>query len=121
MLYEQVTPNNRYYTAYGVLKKFLDDHEYVISNFSLIKQAVDRAVIWVEDNTGSIDGVTDSEHITHFICVKLAPTQFQIWGYLGNYQQCYNSSFDYADVNTPSPLNSDLPSYTKETANQNND
>lgn len=111
MNYETPAPSNRYYTAYGVLKKFIDDHSYVISNFDLIKQATDRVIIWVEDNTGSIDGVTDSEHITHFVCVKLSPTQFEIWGYLGNYSQAYRTSFDFADVNTPSPLNSEIPSY----------
>lgn len=111
MNYETPTPNNRYYTAYGVLKKFIDDHSYVISNFDLIKQATDRVIIWVEDNTGSIEGVTDSEHITHFVCVKLSPTQFEIWGYLGNYSQAYRTSFDFADVNTPSPLNSEIPRY----------
>lgn len=112
MLYENPTnANNRYYTAYGVLKNFLDTHNYVISNFNLIKQATDRIIIWVEDNSGYIEGITDSEHITHFICVKLAPTQFEIWGYLGDYSQCYRTSFDYADVNTPSPLNSEIPEY----------
>lgn len=113
MLYETPTPNNRYYTAYGVLRKFMDDHGYVISNFSLIKQAVDRVCIWNESGYGHIDGVEDSDQITHFICVKMSPTQFQIWGYLGNYQQCFNTSFDYSDVNTPSPLNSELPQYTQ--------
>lgn len=112
MVYENPTnANNRYYTAYGVLKKFLDEHSYEISNFDLIKQATDRVIIWVADNTGSIPNVTDSEHITHFVCVKLAPTQFEIWGYYGDYSQAYRTSFDYADVNTPSPLNSEIPEY----------
>lgn len=114
MLYERPTPNNRYYTAFGVLENFMKDHGYKIVNFSLINQAVDRVIIWNEHGYGHIDGVEDSENITHFICVKLAPTQFQIWGYLGNYQQCYNTSFDFSDVNTPYPLNSDLPQYTEE-------
>lgn len=102
MLYETPTPNNRYYTAYGVLKKYLDDNNYVISNFSLIRQAVDRVIIWVDDN---------ELNATHFICVKLSPTQFQIWGYNGNYQQVFSTSFDFADVNTPNPLNSEIPKY----------
>lgn len=112
MIYENPSnSSNRYYTAYGVLKQFLDKHNYVISNFDLIKQATDRVIIWVEDDSGSIDNVENSTHITHFVCVKLAPTQFEIWGYLGDYTQCYRTSFDYADVNTPSPLNSEIPSY----------
>lgn len=117
MLYETPTPNNRYFTAYGVLKKFMADNGYVVGNFSLIKQAVDRVIIWCESGYGHIDGVEHSEDITHFICVKLAPTQFQIWGYLSDYSQCYVTSFDFADVNTPSPLNSELPNYTETTNN----
>lgn len=117
MLYETPTANNRYYTAYGVLKQFLNKYSYVISNFSLIRQAVDRVCIWVEDTTGVIPGVADSEHITHFICVKLSPTQFQIWGYFSNYSQAYMTSFDFADVNTPNPLNSELPQYTQTETN----
>lgn len=119
MLYETPTPNNRYYTAFGVLKKFMEDNGYVISNFSLIKQAVDRVVIWCQEGYGHIVierenefiTIPDSDKITHFICVKLSPTQFQIWGYLGNYQQCYMTTFDFADVNTPSTLNSEIPEY----------
>lgn len=111
MLYETVTPNNRYYTAFGVLKKFLSDHGYEISNFDLIRQATDRVVIWVEQGTGLIDGVQNSGDITHFVCVKLSPTQFEIWGYFGNYQQAYRTSFDFVDVNTPSPLNTEIPEY----------
>jgi len=116
MLYETPTPNNRYYTAYGVMKKFMEDNGYVITNFSLIKQAVDRVIIWCETGYGRIldingNEVPNSNQITHFVCIKLSPTQFQIWGYLGNYSQCYSTTFDFADVNTPSQLNSEIPEY----------
>ena len=113
MLYEQTTPNNRYYTAYGVLKMFLEDHSYQITNFDTIHQAVDRVIMWTMNGTGHIDGVENSDQITHFVCVKLAPTQFQIWGYFGNYEQAYMTSFDYADVNTPRDLATKRPDYTR--------
>lgn len=83
---------NTFYTAYNVLKKYISEQGLEIVNFSLIKQAPDRVVIWVEDN---------DKGITHYVCVKMSCTQFLIWGYDNNYEEKISTSFDYADVNTP--------------------
>ena len=48
--------------------------------------------MWVEDNDRTI---------THLVCIKMACTQFLIWGYNSNYEQIIATGFDYADVNTP--------------------
>ena len=48
--------------------------------------------MWVEDN---------DRNITHLVCIKMACTQFLIWGYNSNYEQIIATGFDYADVNTP--------------------
>ena len=48
--------------------------------------------MWVEDN---------DKNITHLVCVRMACTQFLIWGYNNNYEQVISTGFDYADVNTP--------------------
>ena len=100
-------PNsNTYYTAYGVLKKYLSDRGYTIVNFSLQHQAVDRIEMWVEP-TGDAAPV-------NFVCVKMSPTQFLIWGYKNDYTQVVSTGYNFADVNTPSMLNTDRPAYTNE-------
>lgn len=83
---------NTFYTAYSVLKGYIEKQELSIINFSLLKQSPDRVVIWVEDNL---------QQITHYVCVKMSCTQFLIWGYNNNYEQVVSTGFDYADVNTP--------------------
>ena len=83
---------NTYYTAYSVLKNYVDKQGLKIVNFSLIKQSPDRVTMWVEDN---------DRNITHFVCIKMACTQFLIWGYNSDYEQVIATGFDYADVNTP--------------------
>lgn len=41
---------NTFYTAYSVLKNYIDKLGLTIVNFSLIKQSPDRVTMWVEDN-----------------------------------------------------------------------
>lgn len=84
---------NTFYTAYSVLKTYLDKHDYEIVNLSLINQAVDRVVIWVN--------APDDEAPTHFVCLKISTTQFLIWGYKSDYTEVLHTSFSFADVNTP--------------------
>lgn len=83
---------NTFYTAYSVLKSYIQKHGYKIINFSLRGQAPDRVVIWVEENDNKV---------THFVCIKMSCTQFLIWGYNNDYEQIIATGFDYADVNTP--------------------
>lgn len=83
---------NTYYSAYSVLKNYVDKQGLKIVNFSLIKQSPDRVTMWVEDN---------DRNITHLVCIKMSCTQFLIWGYNNDYEQIISTGFDYADVNTP--------------------
>lgn len=83
---------NTFYTAFQVLKDYIEKEGYTISNFSLMGNAPDRVVIWVAEN---------EKGITHFVCVKMGCTQFLIWGYSNDYSQVIATGFDYADVNTP--------------------
>lgn len=83
---------NTFYTAFDVLKRYINSQGLEIVNFSLQHQAPDRVVMWVEDN---------DKGFTHFVCVKMSCTQFLIWGYDNNYSEKLATSFDYADVNTP--------------------
>lgn len=110
MAFPQPGEGNRYYTAYGVLKNYLTvEHDYTIVNYSLQNQAVDRVQIWVE---------TPNDGLMNFVCIKLSPTQFHIWGYNTRYQLVLQTGYNFADVNTPSPLNSELPQYTKTETNE---
>lgn len=93
---------NRIYTAYSVLKKYIDDHGYTITNYSLLKQSPDRVIMWVDENP---------EHHTHFVCIKMSCTQFLIWGYGEDYKQSLYTSFDFADQNTPYLYSGDVPYY----------
>lgn len=83
---------NTFYTAFDVLKKYIERTGHTISFFSLSEQSPDRVVMWVEENV---------EEITHFVCAKMSCTQFLIWGYDNNFRQVISTGFDYADVNTP--------------------
>jgi hypothetical protein len=84
---------NTFYSPYSVLKKYIQDVQNLeIVNFSLLQQSPNRIVMWVADN---------DKNLTHFVCVKMSSTQFLIWGYNNNYEQVINTSYDYADVNTP--------------------
>lgn len=83
---------NTFYTAFEVLKRYIETvQELTIVNFTL-KHMTNRCVIWVADN---------DQDITHFICEKHSPTNFIIYGYDNNYAQVVQTSYDYADVNTP--------------------
>ncbi|MBP5362729.1 MAG: hypothetical protein J6Y71_06905 [Ruminococcus sp.] len=83
---------NTFYTAFEVLKRYIETvQELTIVNFTL-KHMTNRCVIWVADN---------DQDITHFICEKHSPTHFVIYGYDNDYAQVVQTSYDYADVNTP--------------------
>ena len=83
---------NTFYTAFEVLKRYIETvQELTIVNFTL-RHLANRCVIWVADN---------DQNITHFVCEKHSPTQFLIYGYDNNYEQVVQTSYDYADVNTP--------------------
>ena len=88
---------NTFYTAYSVLKKWIDDNGLTIVNFSMQQCSPDRVVMWVQENAAGY---------THFVCVKISPTQFLLWGYGDDYTEKLHTSFDYADVNTPENLQS---------------
>ena len=83
---------NTFYTAYAVLKKWIEDNGLTIVNFSMQQCSTDRVVMWVEENGAGY---------THFVCIKVSPTLFLLWGYGNNYQKLLHTSVDYADVNTP--------------------
>lgn len=83
---------NTFYTAFEVLKRYIETvQELTIVNFTL-KHMTNRCVIWVADN---------DQDITHFVCEKHSPTHFVIYGYGNDYAQVVQTSYDYADVNTP--------------------
>lgn len=63
-----------------------------IINFNLIENAPDRVTVWVKDN---------SQGYANFVCLKVSPTMFLIWGYGTDYKEKLHTSFNYADVNTP--------------------
>ncbi len=90
---------NTFYTAFSVLKHYIESLNLSIANFSLAENAPDRVVIWVEEN---------EKGITHLVCIKMSCTQFLIWGYGNNYEEVIHTSFDYADVNTPPNLAPDV-------------
>lgn len=83
---------NTFYTAYAVLKKWIEDNGLTIVNFSMQQCSTDRVVMWVDENGAGY---------THFVCIKISPTQFLLWGYGSDYQELLHTSFYYADVNTP--------------------
>ena len=83
---------NTFYTAFSVLKKYVEEvQELTPVNFTAT-EINSRCVIWVEDN---------EQGLTHFICEKHSPTHFVIYGYDNEYTQAVQTSYDYADVNTP--------------------
>ncbi len=86
---------NTFYTAFSVLRHYIEALNLTVANFSLAENAPDRVVIWVEEN---------DRNITHLVCIKMSCTQFLIWGYGNNYEEVLHTSFDYADVNTPPNL-----------------
>lgn len=90
---------NTFYTAFSVLKHYIESLNLSIANFSLSENLPDRVVVWVEEN---------EQGITHLVCIKMSCTQFLIWGYGNNYEEVIHTSFDYADVNTPPNLAPDV-------------
>ena len=83
---------NTFYTAFSVLKRYIEEvQELTPVNFTST-EIYNRCVIWVEDN---------DRNLTHFICEKHSPTHFVIYGYDNEYTQVVQTSYDYADVNTP--------------------
>lgn len=84
--------SNTFYSAFDVLKKYITDSGYSVTNFSLVFQSPDHVTMWVAEN---------AQEITHFVAQKISPTQFLIWGYGENYAERLSTSFDFADVNTP--------------------
>ncbi len=86
---------NTFYTAFSVLRNYIDALNLTVEIFSLAENAPDSVVIWVEEN---------DRNITHLVCIKMSCTQFLIWGYGNNYEEVLHTSFDYADVNTPPNL-----------------
>lgn len=83
---------NTFYTAFSVLKDYIDKQGLTVVNFALQDQSPDRVVIWVTEN---------QQGISHFVCMKVSPTQFLLWWYDNQYTEMGHTSFDYADVNTP--------------------
>lgn len=77
-----------YYNAFDVLKKWLEENNYIITNFELMRQRPDNVLIWVDNN--------NSLSATHFVCEKNSPTQFLIWGYNEDGEQIYNTSLSFA-------------------------
>lgn len=85
---------NRFYSAFNVLKWYIDKQEYTIVNYT-VRQKYNRCVMWIAPN---------ESNITHLTCDKIAPTQFIIRWYGGDeleYQEIGNTSYDFIDVNTP--------------------
>lgn len=85
---------NTFYTAFEVLKRYIESLELTITNFTP-QPFYNRSVMWVAAN--------DSGY-THFICEKHSPTQFVIYGYNNDGEQTLSTGFDYADVNTPAEI-----------------
>lgn len=77
-----------YYSAFDVLKKYLEQNHYVISNFNLMFQRPDNVLIWVDNQ--------NPKKATHFVCEKNSPTQFLIWGYIEDGTEIVHTSLSYA-------------------------
>ena len=82
---------NTFYTAFDVLKRYIEGLELTIVNFTP-QPFYNRCIMWVEENASGY---------THFICEKHSPTQFVIYGYNNDGEQTLCTGYDYADVNTP--------------------
>lgn len=77
-----------YYSAFDVLKRYIIENGYTITNFNLSEQRPDNVIIWIDDN--------NEKKITHFICEKNSPTQFIIWAYLSDGTEVIHTSMSYA-------------------------
>lgn len=80
---------NTYYTAYSVLKQFLEDNNYSVVNVDLIGKSPDKVTLWVDSN---------DKGITHFTCIKIDCTQFIIMGYDDNFRMCVHIGYDFAEI-----------------------
>lgn len=85
---------NTFYSAFQVLKKYIEDNDMVITNYTP-QPFYSRCVMWVSENAGGY---------SHFVCEKKSPTQFTIYGFNGQYEQILFTGYDFADVNTPEQL-----------------
>lgn len=88
---------NTFYTAFSVLKSYIDKQGLTVVNFAMQECSLDRIVMWVDENGAGI---------THFVCMKVSPTQFLLWWYGSDYAEIGRTSLDYADVNTPETIQS---------------
>lgn len=88
---------NTFYTAFSVLKDYITKQGLEIVNFAMQDCSPDRVVMWVTENGAGI---------THYVCMKVSPTQFLLWWYGSGYAEIGRTSFDYADANTPSSIQS---------------
>lgn len=86
---------NTFYTAFSVLKSYIEKQGLTIVNFAMQECSPDRVVMWVTENGAGI---------THFVCMKVSPTQFLLWWYGNDYTELGHTSFDYADTNTPDTI-----------------
>lgn len=76
-----------YYTAFSVLKQYLEKKGYTVNNVNLYEQSPDRVVMWIDEN---------SNGCTHCICIKCSYTQFLIWEYDNNGNEIFHTSVDKA-------------------------
>lgn len=83
---------NTVYTAFDVLKHYIESKGLKLSYMVLNRQSPSRVEMWVEEN---------EQNIVNFVCIQESATQFLIWGYADDYSQILATSFNYADVNTP--------------------
>lgn len=77
-----------YYSAFDVLKTYLQNNNYNIVNFELMQQRPDNVLVWVDEN--------NAHKATHFVCVKNSPVQFLIWAYNSDGEQVIHTSISYA-------------------------
>ena len=82
---------NTFYTAQTVLKNFVADNDYTVTQQSMNFSGAKYSKMWVEEK----------DEVTSLLCCQRTRTMFEIFGYKSDYSEAFRTSFDYADVNTP--------------------
>jgi len=90
--------SNTFYSAQSVLKNYVTDNGYTVTQQSMYFSGAKYSKMWVVEKNG----------VTSLLCCQRTRTMFEIFGYNSDYSEIFRTSFDYADVNTP-PLAVESP------------
>lgn len=86
---------NTVFGVFTVLKDYVTKTKELTITAYAPRVCLNTCKVWVAENAGGF---------VSFTCIQRTPTLFEIFGYNGEYQQIEQTSFDFADVDTPPDL-----------------